>query len=114
MISAVVVGVATALVAPPAAPSIAPRLDGTVGPGYTIKLKRGDKAVTSLRAGKYRVRVVDKSNEHNFHLKGPSLNKKTSVKGKGTVTWKVTLKKGKYTFVCDPHADTMKGRFTVK
>ena len=30
----------------------------------------------------------------------------------GKVTWNVTLKKGTYTFVCDPHAATMKG--TVK
>jgi plastocyanin len=29
------------------------------------------------------------------------------------VTWKVTLKKGKYTVVCDPHATIMKSTFVV-
>jgi plastocyanin len=31
----------------------------------------------------------------------------------GTKTWTVTLKAGKYTYVCDPHASFMKGSFTV-
>jgi plastocyanin len=35
------------------------------------------------------------------------------VSGKGTTTWKVTLKKGTYKYVCDPHASFMKGSFTV-
>jgi plastocyanin len=51
--------------------------------------------------------------DHNFHLKGPGLNKTTSVAGKGTFTWTVTLKKGTYTYVCDPHASFMKGSFKV-
>ncbi|MBA2475537.1 MAG: hypothetical protein H0V40_06240, partial [Actinobacteria bacterium] len=29
------------------------------------------------------------------------------------VTWRVTLKRGTYTYVCDPHASSMKGTFTV-
>ena len=57
--------------------------------------------------------VQDKAADHNFRLTGPGLNKTTSVSGKGTTTWKVTLKKGKYTFVCDPHKSFMKGSFTV-
>jgi plastocyanin len=35
------------------------------------------------------------------------------VSAKSTTTWKVTLKKGSYTFVCDPHASFMKGSFSV-
>jgi plastocyanin len=57
--------------------------------------------------------VQDKASDHNFHLTGPGLNKTTSVSGKGTTTWKVTLKKGKYTYICDPHKSFMKGSFTV-
>jgi plastocyanin len=30
-----------------------------------------------------------------------------------TTTWTVTLKKGTYTFVCDPHAAIMKGTLRV-
>jgi plastocyanin len=94
--------------------SQATKLTGVDGPGFTITLKQGSKKVTSLKAGAYTIVISDKSNIHNFHLKGPGLNKTTSVPKVGTTTWKVTLKKGKYTYVCDPHATTMKGSFTVK
>ena len=41
------------------------------------------------------------------------MNKKTGVGAKGTFTWTVTLKKGTYKFICDPHASIMKGSFKV-
>jgi plastocyanin len=94
--------------------SSATKLNGVDGPGFTITLKQGSKKVTSLKAGAYTIVISDKSNIHNFHLKGPGVNKTTSVAKVGTTTWKVTLKKGKYTYVCDPHATSMKGSFTVK
>jgi plastocyanin len=90
-----------------------PTLTGTTGPGFTITLKQGSKKVTKLKAGTYIFKISDKSNIHNFHLTGPGVNKKTSVGGTGTSTWKLTLKKGTYKFVCDPHATIMKGSFTV-
>ena len=88
-------------------------LTGTVGPGFTIKLTQGGKAVKNLKPGAYTVTVTDKSAIHNFRLKGPGFNKATSVPKQGKTTWNVTLKKGSYTFVCDPHASTMKGSFKV-
>jgi plastocyanin len=98
-------------VAPAAAAT--PKLTATVGPGFTITLTKGGKKVTSLKAGKYTIAVRDKSNIHNFHLKGPGLNKLTSVSYVGNKTWTVTLKKGTYRYVCDPHATSMKGSFKV-
>src|SRR4051794_4339111 len=97
----------------PSALAATPALTGTVGPGFTITLKKGTAKVTKLKAGAYTIKVADKSNIHNFRLKGPGVNKTTSVTGTGNVTWKVTLKKGKYTIVCDPHAALMKATFTV-
>ena len=88
-------------------------LVGTVGPGFTITLTQGGKKVTKLKAGTYTIKVADKSNLHNFRIKGPGVNKTTSVAAKGSFTWKVTLKKGKYTIVCDPHAAFMKQIVTV-
>jgi hypothetical protein len=88
-------------------------LTGTDGPGFTITLTQGGKKVTTLKAGSYTIKIADKSNIHNFHLTGPGVNKKTSVGGTGTSTWKVTLKKGTYKFICDPHASIMKGSFKV-
>jgi plastocyanin len=90
-----------------------PTLAGLVGPGFNISLKQGGKKVTKLKAGTYQLNIVDKAVDHNFHIIGPGLNKKTSVVKKGTTIWKVTLKKGTYKFVCDPHATFMKGSFTV-
>ena len=103
-----------ALAAPAAlAGSTANTLTGTVGPGFTITLKQGSKAVKTLKAGTYTFNISDKSNIHNFHLSGPGVNKKTSVSGTGSSTWTVNLKSGTYKFVCDPHATIMNGSFKV-
>jgi plastocyanin len=83
-------------------------LTGSVGPGFTISISK-----KSVKAGKYTITIKDKSNIHNFHLIGPGVNKKTSVGAVGTFTWKVTLKKGTYRFICDPHATIMKGTLKV-
>jgi plastocyanin len=91
-----------------------PRLTGTVGPGFTITLKKAGKKVTSLKRGRYTFVISDKSSAHNFHLRGPGVNKFTTVAATGTKTWTLTLKKGTYRYVCDPHAAGMKGSFTVK
>ena len=105
---------ALALAASAVATTTATKLTGSVGPGFTISLKKGSAKVKSLKAGKYTITVSDKSNIHNFHLKGPGLNKViTGVGFKGTKTATVTLKKGTYTYVCDPHASSMKGTFKV-
>ncbi len=91
-----------------------PSVTGTDGPGFTISLKKGKNRVKTLAPGTYRFVIKDKSNIHNFHLKGPGVNKKTGVGFVGTSTWKVKLKAGKYRYVCDPHVSTMHGSFKVK
>src|SRR3954452_17996710 len=110
---ALVTLLAAALVAVASASAATPTLTGVDGPGFTITLKKGTTKVTSLKAGKYKIVIKDLSNIHNFHLSGPGLNKETSVGARGTFTWTVTLKKGTYKFVCDPHASIMKGSFKV-
>jgi hypothetical protein len=101
------------VLAVPAALAGTPTLTGTVGPGFTITLTKAGKKVSKLKAGTYVIKVADKASDHNFHLKGPGIDKKTSVGKKQNVTWKLKLKAGKYTFVCDPHKSFMKGSFTV-
>jgi plastocyanin len=101
-----------AIAAVPAAQA-ATILAGTDGPGFTITLTQAGKKVKTLKAGTYVIKVSDKSNIHNFHLKGPGLNKTTSVTGTGTQTWTVKFKAGTYTYICDPHAAIMKGSFKV-
>jgi plastocyanin len=109
------VGAVAALAFSATAPAAAKAktLTGTDGPGFTITLKSGSAAVKKLTAGSYTILIQDKSNIHNFHLTGPGIDKKTSVPFVGNQTWKVTLKKGTYKFVCDPHKPIMHGSFTV-
>jgi plastocyanin len=109
----VALAVLVAALSVPAALAATPTLNGTDGPGFTITLTKGGKKVTKLPAGTYVFKIADKSTIHNFHLTGPGVNKSTSVGGQGTSTWKLTLKKGTYKFVCDPHKAFMKGSFVV-
>jgi plastocyanin len=91
-----------------------PKLVGAVGPGFTITMKRFNKPLRLLKPGRYSITVSDRSNIHNFHLKGPGVNKEiTTVGFVGTKTVIVTLKRGLYRFVCDPHFTAMKGSFRV-
>ena len=85
-----------------------PVFKGTVGPGFTIKM-----TTKPTKAGKIKLVINDRSNVHNFHLTGPGVNVKTSVSAIGTKTFLITLKKGTYKFICDPHP-FMKGSFTVR
>jgi hypothetical protein len=90
-------------------------LNGSVGPGFTISLKSGGKKVTSLRAGSYRIKVRDRADIHNFHLRGPGVNKRiTSVYFTGTKSVTLRLRKGTYRYQCDPHSSDMHGRFKVR
>ena len=110
LVGAVALAVASTALAAPAAK----KLNGTVGPGFTITLKDSTgKVVKKLKPGAYTIAISDKASTHNFHLTGPGLNKSTSVPSTGSATWKVTLKKGKYHYQCDPHAGSMNGSFTV-
>jgi plastocyanin len=106
-------------VAVPADAVTHPTLTGTVGPGFTITLKKGTAKVATLKAGTYNIVINDKSNIHNFHLMGPKGYSKV-LSGIGYVGQKkytgktaIKLTPGKWRYVCDPHALTMKGSFTV-
>jgi plastocyanin len=102
---------------PPSPPPPPPRvqtLTATAGPSFTISLRTANgRRVTRLRRGRYRIRVRDRSSMHNFHLRGPGVNKRTTVPFRGTVTWTVTVRRGTYRFVCDAHARRMRGSFRV-
>ena len=111
------VGLAAAVFLMPAQAST-PKLVGTVGPGYTITLKKGTAKVKTLKAGKYTFVVTDKASIHDFTIErekgGPKIEKTltgTSFQGKKTVT--VTLKKGSWKFYCSIHEPQMFGFFKV-
>ena len=103
-----IAALATALAAALPAVAATPTFKGNVGPGFTIKM-----VTKPTKAGTIKLVIDDKSNIHNFHLTGPGVNVKTSVSAVGSKTFTLTLKKGTYKFVCDPHL-FMKGSFAVK
>jgi plastocyanin len=112
--AATLVAVGTATVAPATTMAV-PKLNGIIGPGFTISLKNAHgKKVTTLKHGKYTFVVGDKSGIHNFTLNGPGIKNKTitATSFVGTKTVTVTLKKGKYTFYCTVHP-TITGTFKV-
>ena len=110
--AAVAPAIAIASTAPAAA---APKtVQGSVGPGFLIKLELGGSNVTRLTHGPYRFVINDRSSIHDFHLTGPGLNRiLTTVDLVGTKSVVLTLKKGVYKYVCDPHSELMHGSFRV-
>lgn len=100
----------------PAASAATPRLVATVGPGATISVRTAAGApVRTLRAGVYTIVVRDRSDDHNFRLRGPRVNRATGVAATGTTTWRgVRLVRGTYAFLCEPHADDMRGAVRVR
>ena len=62
-----------------AAQASTPKLIGTVGPGYTITLKKGTAKVKTLKAGKYTFVITDKASIHDFTIErekgGPKIEK---------------------------------------
>jgi plastocyanin len=87
---------------------------GRVGPGFTITLKRADGTIVRrVQHGRHTFVIRDRSSIHNFHLFGPSVDRRTGVAFTGRRRWSVRLRTGTYRYRCDPHRTTMRGRFTV-
>ena len=110
------VAVAAALAATaPTAAAPAQSVTGTVGPGFTIGLTKGGHKVTQLKTNRpYRFVIQDRATSHDFHLRGPGIDRVlTSVGFQGTKSFTLRLKKGTYRFFCDPHASFMHGSFRV-
>ena len=115
LVAAVVVG-AVVVAGASARRSATPVLTGTVGPGFTISIKKSGKTVKTLKAGTYKLVIHDKASIHGFSLDGPHGFAKdiSPVPFVGTKTITLKLKAGGYKFYCPPHEPTMFGRFTVK
>jgi plastocyanin len=116
LLTAAALTASLALAAPSlAGSSAATPLTGTDGPAFTITLTKGSTKVKTLKPGSYVITVKDKSASHNFHIFGPGVAKVvTTVPFVGTKKITVTLKKGTYTYQCDPHVTAgMKGTFKV-
>jgi len=99
--------------------SSTPTLKGVVGPGFTISLKKGGKKVKTLKAGKYKFVISDKSSFHNYTIERekpskPHIEKHaTSTSGTGMKTFTMTLKPGSWRAYCSVHEAQMHIDFKV-
>jgi plastocyanin len=107
------VGSATPPPVPPApsprpAPAPTAKLAASVGPGARIAVR----GASGRSAGKAVITVKDASKTDNLRLVGPGVNRATGVAFRGTVTWTVVLRAGKYSFRSDAHPK-LRGSFSV-
>ena len=90
------------------------KLVAVVGTNDAFVISLRDAAgnqVTQLAPGTYDIAVSDRSEAHNFHLKGPGVDMATQIGAKQETTWTVTIGTGRYAYVCDAHASVMRGYF---
>lgn len=99
---------------PPSAPASVPKLLATVGPNATISLRSASGAVLrQLKPRTYSIVVRDRSKLHNFHLVGKGVNRRSTLAGTGTLTWKLKLSAGVLRFYSDRSPKTVKGSVKV-
>jgi hypothetical protein len=86
----------------------------SVPDSYAINLKdsSGNK-VSHLDPGTYTITVHDYASIHNFALSGPGVTQASDIDRAETLTWVVTFKDGKYTYLCQAHPTVMRGSFDV-
>lgn len=101
---------------PPAPAPAVPKLLATVGPRATISLRSGSGAVlrNGVKAGSYAIVVRDRTKAHNFHLVGKGVNRRSSVAGTGTTTWKLRLSAGVLRFYSDRAPKAVSGSVRVR
>ena len=69
-------------------------------------------APRTLKRGRYRVVVSDRSARRNFRLAGPGLRRATGIAFMGTTRWTVRLARGTYRFGSGP--EPLDGRLRVR
>jgi hypothetical protein len=80
----------------------------------SISLTSSDgRRVDRLHPNTYRLVVKDVTTKHNFHLIGPSVNRRTKIPVKATTTWTIYLGPGTYTYRSDKRP-SLAGTFTVR
>ena len=73
------------------------RLNGSVSRSAVLTTTTG-RRVRTIRRGSYWVVVRDASRSANFRLRGPRVNRSTSVRFRGTVRWRVRFVRGTYRY----------------
>ena len=80
----------------------------------SISLTTSDgQRVDRLEPNTYRFVVKDLTSRQNFHLVGPSVNRRTKVPAKVTTSWTIYLAPGTYTYRSDKRPG-LSATFTVR
>ena len=80
----------------------------------SVSLTTSDgERVVRLQPNTYRFVVKDLTRTQNFHLIGPSVNRRTKVPAKVTATWTIYLGPGTYTYRSDRRPG-LSATFTVR
>ena len=95
----------------PAAPQPPPGTRPTLRASVTAA-GQATLSARSVRAGRYRIVVRDRSARHNFRLTGRGVNRTTGADFTGSATWRVRLARGVYRFGSD--AKRLPGRLRVR
>jgi hypothetical protein len=112
LLAMAVVGVLTLPVSASSTPGL-PELTAKVT-ARSISLTTSDgQRVEQLQPNTYRFIVKDLTSKQNFHLVGPSVNRRTKVPAKATTTWTIYLWPGTYTYRSDKRP-SLSATFTVR
>ena len=112
LLAAVFVGALTLPVSASSTPGL-PELTAKVT-ARSISLTTSDgQRVDRLQPNTYRFVVKDLTSKQNFHLVGPSVNRRTKVPTKATTTWTIYLGPGTYTYRSDKRP-SLSATFTVR
>ena len=95
--------------------AVSSTLHANVGPGFDISLTFDDgTAVGALPAGTYRVVVSDSRPTTTSTCSARASTSRRASTTRARRRWNVTFRaNSRYQFLCDPHADSMFGRFDV-
>lgn len=112
LLAAALLGVLTLPMSASSTPGL-PELTAKVTARSIAVTDADGQRVTDLAPNTYRFVVKDLTKAQNFHLVGPSVNKRTTVPAKVTTSWTVHLRPGTYTYRSDKRA-ALRGTFTVR
>jgi hypothetical protein len=112
LLAAALVGALTLPVSASSTPGL-PELTAKVT-ARSVSLTTSDgQRVVRLQPNTYRFVVKDLTSTQNFHLVGPSVNRRTKVPAKVTATWTIYLEPGTYTYRSDKRPG-LSATFTVR
>jgi len=86
-------------------------LTATVTPNTVTFQTPSHQPVTALEAGQYQIVVHDTSPRTGFQLLGPGMSRKTGLRFRGTVIWRLSLRPG--TYRSDTGSVTLQHTFSV-